>query len=89
MKEMQEEAVRLKKTIVLDPKMNEKNIEKYLLGLIQDIFPLREYWEWFALDLVQPKNQPPGTPPAGKWKNCHYELWYAIVDHLNPPLNKR
>ena len=68
-----------KKKIILDPKANDKNLEKYLYGLVQDLFPETEFMEWEAKDPTQPPES-----KATIVKCCHYEIWYCVMNHFNP-----
>jgi hypothetical protein len=63
---------------VIDPKANDKNLEKYLYGLVQDIFPATEYMEWEVKDPTQPPES-----AVTITKCCHQEVWYCVMGHLN------
>ena len=58
-------------------------MEKYLYGLVQDLFPSTEYMEWEVKDLTQP----PELNVTLK-KVCHYEIWNCVINHLNPKKGK-
>ena len=78
-----EESKKNKQKIVIDPKANDKNLENYLYGLVQDIFPSTEFMEW---DVKDPKKPPEST--ATITKCSHQELWSCVMRHLNRKKSK-